>query len=150
MRKILRLLLRVDLPKLIAMLPALLALLRRHANAKGKTTHADSNAIDRAFEGRNSDLIVAASATVIAVLPDDTIGDAHQRILTRLDSGLTLLLSHNIDLAPRVHRPQTGAAIAFKGEYEYNPKGGVVHWTHRDPKGWHEDGWVDYAGERYQ
>ena len=40
--------------------------------------------------------------------------------------------------------------IEFYGEYEWNEKGGVVHWTHRDPRGNHESGWLKHKGSTYQ
>ena len=68
----------------------------------------------------------------------------------RLASGRTILIAHNIDLAPRVESVREGAPISFYGEYEWNNKGGVVHWTHRDPSGRHRAGWIRYAGRTYQ
>lgn len=43
-----------------------------------------------------------------------------------------------------------GDAVSLKGEYEYYPRGGVIHWTHRDPRGRHPDGYIDFNGKRYQ
>jgi len=40
--------------------------------------------------------------------------------------------------------------VNFYGEYEWNPKGGVVHWTHRDPTGKHRDGWLKHNGLIFQ
>jgi hypothetical protein len=40
--------------------------------------------------------------------------------------------------------------VEFEGEYEWNPQGGVVHWTHRDPARHHPAGWVLYEGRQYQ
>jgi hypothetical protein len=40
--------------------------------------------------------------------------------------------------------------IQFYGEYEWNNKGGVVHWTHRDPNGHHVGGWLKHNGSTYQ
>jgi hypothetical protein len=40
--------------------------------------------------------------------------------------------------------------VEFFGEYEWNAKGGVVHWTHHDPQGLHENGWLKHQGRLYQ
>jgi len=42
------------------------------------------------------------------------------------------------------------AEITIRGEYEWNDKGGVIHWTHRDPRGRHENGWIQFNGIRYE
>jgi len=45
---------------------------------------------------------------------------------------------------------QLGDTVSFYGEYVWNEKGGVIHWTHHDPAGKHKTGWVRHNGERYQ
>ena len=84
------------------------------------------------------------------ILPDDREGRRHQRFILKLDSGQTLLVAHNIDLAPRVAPLTKGDRVAFFGEYEWNPQGGVLHWTHHDPRGRHVGGWLEHKGVRYQ
>jgi hypothetical protein len=93
---------------------------------------------------------VRGSGTVTRVLSDDNDGSRHQRFILELSSGRTLLIAHNIDLAPRVSSLRTGDTVAFYGEFETNSQGGVIHWTHRDPQGRHTDGWLEYKGQRYQ
>ena len=90
------------------------------------------------------------SGTVIRILPDDTEGDRHQRFILRLASGHTLLVAHNIDIAPRVSPLSEGDTVEYKGEYAPNDKGGVVHWTHHDPAGNHPAGWLKHAGQTFQ
>ena len=85
-----------------------------------------------------------------AILSDDNDGSRHQRFILRLDSGQTLLIAHNIDLAPRVSSLSEGDGIAFYGVYEWNPKGGVIHWTHHDPNNHHVTGWLQHNGKTYQ
>jgi hypothetical protein len=105
--------------------------------------------LQRAYQDRQSDVQVQGEGVVVRVLPDDLEGSRHQRFILRLDSGQTLLISHNIDLAPRIEGLAAGDSVAFHGEYEWNEKGGVVHWTHRDPNGRHPDGWLRHGGRTY-
>jgi len=93
---------------------------------------------------------VRGEGTVTRVLPDDNDGSRHQRFILELGPGRTLLFAHNIDLAPRIASLRTGDRVAFYGQYETNPQGGIVHWTHRDPQGRHADGWLEHNGQRYQ
>jgi hypothetical protein len=92
----------------------------------------------------------SGSGRVTRVLSDDTTGSRHQRFIITLPSGQTLLIAHNIDIAPRVSGLQTGDTISFNGVYESNSKGGVVHWTHHDPSGRHTAGWLKKNGRTYQ
>ncbi len=84
------------------------------------------------------------------MLADDNEGARHQRFIVRLDSGQTLLVAHNIDIAPRVEGLAAGDVVAFRGVYEWNAEGGTVHWTHRDPGGVHAAGWLRYDGRLYE
>jgi hypothetical protein len=40
--------------------------------------------------------------------------------------------------------------VAFRGEYEWNPEGGIIHWTHHDPGGRHAGGWLKHKGKTYR
>ena len=93
---------------------------------------------------------VQGGGEVIRILADDNDGSRHQRFIVRLSSGRTLLIAHNIDLAPRVPSIRVGDQVFFNGEYEWNDRGGVIHWTHRDPRNQHPAGWIEYKGKRYQ
>lgn len=90
------------------------------------------------------------SGTVVRILPDDNEGSRHQRFILELPSGRTILVAHNIDIAARVADLQIGDRIEFYGEFESNPQGGVIHWTHRDLNGNHVHGWLRHAGIAYQ
>ncbi|MCK9295321.1 MAG: DUF3465 domain-containing protein [Desulfobulbaceae bacterium] len=106
--------------------------------------------LQRAYEKRQSNLQVEGFGVVIRILPDDLQGSRHQKFIIRLSSGQTLLIAHNIDIAPRIDDLRESDTVEFLGEYEWNAKGGVVHWTHHDPDGQHSRGWLKHNGFTYQ
>ena len=110
----------------------------------------DDPSIARAIAEHGHDVTVDATGVVSRLLPDDRQGERHQRFIVRLPSGSTVLVAHNIDIAPRIEGLRSGAPIAFEGEYVWNAEGGVVHWTHHDPAGRHKAGFVKYDGHLYQ
>jgi cold shock CspA family protein len=106
--------------------------------------------IESAFQNHASGVQVVGEGVVERVLSDDNNGSRHQRFILRLASGQTLLIAHNIDLAPRLGSLASGDKVEFNGVYEWNEKGGVIHWTHRDPNGQHATGWLQHNGMIYQ
>lgn len=119
------------------------------AATAGKVGNADQ-AVAAAFAARRSDVAIEGEGEVLKLLADDQRGSRHQRFLLRLASGATLLVAHNIDLAPRLDALEVGDRVRFAGEYEWNERGGVLHWTHRDPRGKHAGGYLELDGRRYQ
>ena len=105
--------------------------------------------IDRAAASRESGFMVTVDARVVKVLKDDNDGSRHQRFLIDLADRRTLLVAHNIDLADRIPLDE-GDAVRIRGQYEWNDRGGVLHWTHHDPKGRHPGGWIEHAGVRVE
>jgi hypothetical protein len=120
------------------------------AEAPGAAGVISTGAIAEAFAAGVSDRVLVDGGRVIKVLPPDNDGKPHQRFIVEIQPQLTVLVAHNLTLAPRIPNLRTGDRIRFKGEYEFSGKGGVVHWTHQDPKGWHEGGWIEHRGERYE
>lgn len=112
--------------------------------------HTDSSQVQKAFVERQSDIQVWGNGQVVRLLSDDIKGPKHQRFILKLNSGVTVLIAHNIDLAPRINNLKMGSRVEFYGEYEWNKKGGVVHWTHHDPAGRHAHGWLKHQGHLYQ
>lgn len=104
----------------------------------------------QAYADRQSDIQVRGAGSVLKVLPDDNDGSRHQRFILDVGAGQTVLVAHNIDLAPRISSLSTGDSVEFFGEYEWNSKGGVIHWTHHDPQGRHVSGWLKHQGRTYQ
>jgi hypothetical protein len=113
-------------------------------------TASSDQLLKSAYENRQNNLQVEGSGVVIKILPDDTQGSRHQKFILRLSSGQTILISHNIDLAHRINSLHEGDRVEFFGEYEWNSKGGLVHWTHHDPDGLHKGGWLKHNGTTYR
>ena len=105
--------------------------------------------LGRLFATQQSDVEVTGVGWVTRLLADDTEGGRHQRFILQLASGQTLLVAHNIDVAPRLDGLAVGDRVAFRGEYVYTDQGGTIHWTHHDPGGTHTAGWLDWNGRRY-
>jgi len=121
-----------------------------HVAPSGRASSGSDEALARAFEQRARNVQVEGQGVVQRVLSDDNDGSRHQRFLVELASSQTLLIAHNIDLAPRVDGLREGDAVSFSGAYEWNPEGGVIHWTHRDPGKRHPPGWIKHNGKVYQ
>lgn len=102
------------------------------------------------FSARADGAMVESIGTVVRILADDNEGSRHQRFILELGSGQTVLVAHNIDLAPRIDSLKIGDTVLFHGQYETNDRGGVVHWTHHDPRGEHPAGWLEHNGRRYE
>ena len=115
-----------------------------------RTSNNSDIILKNAFKNRNNNLQVEGQGVIIRILPDDLTGTRHQRFIVRLSSGQTLLIAHNIDLAPRVNSLRKGDKVFFYGVYEWNSKGGTIHWTHHDPEGRHTAGWIKHNGKKYQ
>lgn len=113
-------------------------------------TNQDTQQIADVFERQISDVMVEAQGTVDRTLSDDLEGSRHQRFILRLPTGLTVLVSHNIDIAPRIEAMRVGDEVTVRGEYEWNDLGGIIHWTHHDPNGNHPDGWILHNGQRFE
>jgi len=103
-----------------------------------------------AYKQKKSDIQVRGTGTVVKLLSDDLQGSRHQRFLVKINDQQTLLIAHNIDLAPRINTLQAGEKIEFQGEYVWNIKGGIIHWTHHDPDRRHNDGWLRYNNKLYK
>ncbi len=58
--------------------------------------------VQDAYAARQSDVQIHGTGIVKKVLPDDRKGLQHQKFILQIDSGQTLLVAHNIDVAPRL------------------------------------------------
>lgn len=120
------------------------------ASAAEAVVTAGTSQIESLYASRRSNEIVTVTATVDRVLADDEKGDRHQRFILAMPSGNNVLVAHNIDLAPRVPGLRAGETVTVRGEYEWDERGGVLHWTHHDPAARHQGGWIEFQGRKYE
>ena len=115
-------------------------------------TSPDDAAVCAAYQAGRSHAEVVASGTVSRVLgvQNGRVGP-HEGFLMKLDSGcdITVRVEANTDFTGEFPLSQ-GDRVTVKGEYEYYSRGGVIHWTHRDPRGRHEAGFIETGGKHYE
>jgi hypothetical protein len=106
--------------------------------------------IESAFTNQQSEISVTVKGTITRLLSDDTVGDRHQRFIIQLSNNQTILITHNVDIAPRVSGISVGDTVYVHGDYVWNSQGGLIHWTHHDPSGIHENGWIVFDDKAFQ
>jgi hypothetical protein len=75
----------------------------------------------------------------------------HEGFLLKLDQQCDLLLrvETNVDITGPVPL-EVGEVVTVKGQFEDDANGGVIHWTHHDPRGRHVSGYVEADGKIYE
>ncbi len=101
------------------------------------------------FSKRDTGSWIEVTGFVKRLLSDDNDGSRHQRFILDIGAGGTLLIAHNIDLVERVPLG-LGDRVRVRGMYEWNDLGGLVHWTHHDPLGVEDGGWIRYRTRVYK
>lgn len=106
--------------------------------------------LSRLFGKRDTGSWIEVSGFVTRLLPDDDDDDSrHQRFVIDIGTRTTLLIAHNVDLAERIPIGM-GDRVQVRGMFEWNDLGGLVHWTHHDPLGIEDGGYVRYRRREYR
>ncbi|TMG28919.1 MAG: DUF3465 domain-containing protein [Chloroflexi bacterium] len=116
----------------------------------GASAPADDAAIAADYHNHRSNIEVTADGTVVRLLPDRTSSTGtHEQFIIRLSSqNLTVEIEHNISVGARAPIAE-GDRVIVHGEYVWNSKGGLIHFTHHDPQGTHEGGYIEDNGRTY-
>jgi len=111
----------------------------------------DNPALCSAYADGRSHVEVVADGTVTRTLGlQQGRVSPHEGFLMRLDSACSVIVRVEVNADFTGAIPiQRGQHVLVKGEYEYYPLGGVIHWTHRDPRGRHAGGYVATGGRIY-
>lgn len=92
---------------------------------------------------------LTVTAPIKKMLREEDYREPHQRFLLMLSNGTTVLVAN--DLQYGTYAPvQEGNVVRIHGEYIWNERGGVLHWTHKSDEPRHESGYIDFNGMRYQ
>ena len=116
----------------------------------GAAAQADDAAIAADYHNHQSNVEVTADGTVVRLLADRTSSTGtHEQFIIKLSSqNLTVEIEHNISIGTRVPVAD-GDHVIVHGEYVWNSKGGLIHFTHHDPQGTHEGGYIEDNGRTY-
>ena len=114
-----------------------------------ETAGQQTGVVEKAYADQRSKVWVEVQGRISRLLSDDNEGSRHQRFILELDSGHTVIVAHNIDLAKRIPLEKNDT-ITLAGRYEWNNRGGVVHWTHHDPENRRKGGWIKFNGTVYK
>jgi hypothetical protein len=94
--------------------------------------------------------------SVVKILPNDTSGLKHEKFMFQISDGLDgkyngkiVVVAHDISMAPFVPI-QIGSKLEIKGDFISNANPMVLHWTHKDDKHVHPDGYIILDGKIYQ
>lgn len=108
----------------------------------------DSQIVQAVQAQKNAYYVEAGNLTVEALLKDDTNGLPHQKWVAKLSNGKKINIVYNLDMGVKVPL-HVGDKFAVGGQFIWTPQGGLVHWTHEDPKQTRPDGYVLYDNVIY-
>lgn len=108
-------------------------------------------ALCTAIASRTSGVEVIADGTVARVLGTSAgPSGPHEGFLLRLRSGCAATLRVETNVAFTGPIPlRAGESVVVKGEYDSDPDGDVIHFTHRELHGTHPGGYVEVGGTYY-
>ena len=118
--------------------------------ACGAPAQPDDAAIVSDFHNHRSNVEVTADGTIVRLLADRSSSTGvHEQFIVKLSSGdLTVEVEHNISIGARAP-VQEGDHVVVHGEYIWNGQGGLIHFTHHDPQGTHQNGYIVDNGKTY-
>jgi len=123
------------------------------AACSGAASDASNGAVYDAWRAGRSYVEVTASGSVARVLGTRSgPSGPHEGFLLHLRGsdghGLTVRVEDNVDLTGQIPIRE-GDDVVVRGEYIYDRRGGIIHYTHRDPRGRHPGGYVKVGDRLY-
>lgn len=104
----------------------------------------------QAYQNRTSGTQLTSEGKITHIFPTADSGTDYQKFIVQLGIGQSILVMHNMELGAAIEGLAIGEYIEVYGEYQWTADGGIIRWTHQDPLGKHQAGWVKYKGRIYR
>lgn len=101
-----------------------------------------------AFDQHRSHVWLTVGARVDRLLADAHGRYTHQRFIVQCASGQTVLVVNDVSIGQRAP-VSVGDAVTVSGEYIWDSKGGLIHFTHHDPEHALPGGYIRVGGHQY-
>ena len=111
----------------------------------------NAGALDDIAQGRTGAEVTVEGAVVRVLSTSNGTEGTHERFVVAVKSGSAeqeVLVADNITVG-RAAPVRRGDDVIVRGELAIDPTGPVIHWTHHDPRGRHESGFVRLDGALY-
>jgi len=111
----------------------------------------NAGALDDISQGRSGSEVTVEGAVVRVLATSSGTQGAHERFVVAVKAGNAeqdILVADNVTIG-RAAPVRRGDDVIVRGELAIDPTGPVIHWTHHDPRGRHESGFVRVNGELY-
>jgi hypothetical protein len=111
----------------------------------------NAGALNAIAQGRTGTEVIVEGDVLRVLSTSDGENGAHERFVVAVKSGgdeQDILVADNISIA-RAAPVRAGDVVTVKGELAIDPTGPVIHWTHHDPRGRHEAGFIRDHGVIY-
>jgi hypothetical protein len=118
------------------------------AAACGPSLDAGNSDVRAAFSSHRQYFEATVTGVVARPIPDEAGVSPHQRFIVDLDGGGSVEVVVNLDIVQRIP-VVPGDRVTVRGEYVWNPEGGLLHWVHHDPSARHAAGYVEVNGTTY-
>ncbi|MFZ3229727.1 MAG: DUF3465 domain-containing protein [Pseudobdellovibrio sp.] len=106
----------------------------------------DAALIQAVTSHKQVSFVKAEGLVVSGLLKDDTNGSPHQKFNVKLTSGQVIMIVSNLDMCEKIP-VQVGDVVGAGGQFIPTGKsGGLLHWTHKDPKKIRPDGFIELGG----
>lgn len=104
--------------------------------------------VQKAYENRQSGIMVEVSGSVVRVLQTEPGGARYQQFVMRLENGQTVQVMHETSLSDQIAL-EVNDDVRVRGEYNWSEGGGAIRGTERDFSSARRHGWIEYKGKRY-